>query len=284
MSETKCNHCGADQSNGLSLCAACQQTLRVALVNVASFHTDALRIQPGQRVKVRSAYQSTPPPITAVTFDPVTVAAGYVDVIVFGWCENLSDDRPGIGQAPTETARACGWLESHVPSIATLDWGGEIVREMLECEQRLQRLIDRSDTGWYAGLCGNELGREVDELGETVPLLCERNLYGTQGSAWVRCPECGRTWNAGDRREAMIREARSEVAPVRVIARIVVGLVDGESSEERLTRRIERWIDRKVLRDLGTRVLEGRPRKVYNLGEVFDLVNGEVKPKDALAC
>lgn len=284
MNELRCQHCGAEQSNGVALCSTCQQTLRVALVNTASFYTDALRIQPGQRVKVRAAYQSTPPPATAVTFDPVTVATGYVDAIVIGWVRNLQDDRPGIGEPPADVARACGWLESHIASIATLEWAGEIVSEMLDCEHRLQRLIDRSDTGWYAGICGNEIGREViNDEGDVEVLTCPRNLYGTQGSAWVRCPECGRTWNAGDRREVMMAEARKEVAPVRVIARVVVGLLDGEVSAERLTRRIEKWIEKKDLLDLGVRVLDGRPRRVYNIGEVFDLVKKDRKPKDVVA-
>lgn len=282
----KCLSCQAETTNGLALCEKCQQTLTVSLVNVAAFYADAMRIQPGQRVKVRSAYQSTPPPATFPGIDPITATTSYVDAIVVGWVRNLEDDRPTLPKATGDTVRACGWLESHVKTIATLEWGGEIVREMLDCERRLQRLIDRSDTGWYAGVCGNEIGREVvgegDET-EVVPVYCERRLYGTAGTSWVRCPECGRTWDAGARREVMMREARDEVAPLTVIARAVVGLTD-ETSEERLTRRITRWIDRGQLRDLGVRVIDGRPRRVYNLGEVFDLVSGEVKPRDAKAC
>ncbi|MCZ3386316.1 MAG: hypothetical protein LH630_04995 [Actinomycetia bacterium] len=280
-----CNRCTAATSNGLALCATCQQTLRVSLVNVASFHTDVLRIQPGQRVRVRSAYQSTPPPETQVKIDPITRATGHVDAIVIGWVRNLQDDRPGISQPPNDVAKACGWLEGHVTTISTLKWAGDCVREMVECELTLQRIIDRSDTGWYAGVCGNELGREIREHedDDVRTITCPRNLYGTQGSSWVRCPECGRTWPTEERRALMIAEARDQVAPVRVVARAVVGLMDGQTSVERLTRRIEQWIARGVLRDLGTRVLDGKPRKVYNLGEVFDLVTGDVKPKNAAA-
>lgn len=277
---TTCDNCQAETTNGLSLCERCQTTLSIALVNVAAFHKDVLRIKPGERVKVRGAYQSTPPPSDQPPHDRISAAADYVSAVVFGWVQNLEDDRPGIKAAPRDTGDRCGWLEAHRVTIATLSWGGEILREMLECEEMLQRILDKSDTGWYAGVCGHEIGREVDQDGEVQPIVCERYLYGTQGSAWVRCPECGRTWNAGDRREVMLNEARDEVAPVRVVARIVVGLMDGETSVERLTRRIEKWIDSGKLGDLGTRVLDGRPRKVYNLGEVFDLVK---KRKDTAA-
>ncbi len=279
---SECRFCQATVSNGLALCDACQQTLRVCLVNVAAFIQDVMRIKPGERVKVRSAYHSQPPPAIAPPRDKVSDEVDHVSSIVWGWCQNLADDRPQAGAFPLDTERRCGWLESHVSSIATLDWAAEIIGEMLDCEHRLQRLLDRSDTGWYAGLCGNEIGREW--VGNDVEVVaCPRQLYGVQGSAWVKCPECGRTWDSSERRVKMMNEARLESAPVTVIARVVVGLVDGEVSEQRLTRRIEKWIERDQLRDLGVRVIAGRPRRVYNLGEVFDLVQKERKPRENVA-
>lgn len=280
---TECMNCRAQVTNGVALCESCQQTLRIACVNTAAFYTDALRIQPGQRVKVRSAYQSTPPPAVAVSFDPVTIATGHVDAIVVGWVRNLQDDRPTIGEPPADIAKALGWLESHIPSINTLEWAAECLREMVECEQTLQRLLDKADTGWHAGICGNEIGRAVNDDDEVETATCPRTLYGTVGTRWVRCPECGRTWDAEQRRETMMAEARDQAAPVTVIARVVVGLIDGEVSEHRLTRRIEKWIDRGKLRDVGVRVIGGRPRRVYNLGEVFDLVSRERKPSEPAA-
>lgn len=283
-----CLHCTAETTNGLALCSGCCKTLSVALVNTAAFYADALRIQPGQRVKVRSAYQSTPPPLATPSIDPVTVATCHVDAVVSGWVRCLTDDRPGIDEPPADIARACGWLERHIPSIATLEWGGELLRDMRECERRLQRLIDKSDTGWYAGVCGNEIGREwSDEDGEVVAVTCPRNLYGTMGTTWVRCPECGRTWDASARREVMMREARDEYAPVAVIARACVGLLDTEVSVQRLANRIDQWVKREKLHSLGVRVLVegGRPQRVYRLGDVFDLLgHADEETTPAPAC
>lgn len=279
----KCLFCSADVTNGLSLCERCQTTLRVALTNVASYFSDVDRIRPGQRVKVRSAYVSTPPPGTAPPRDPIAGALDHVATIVFGWCRNLEDDRPGMAAMPTATERRCGWLESHVPSIATLEWGGECLTEMLDCERRLQRILDRSDTGKYAGICGSEIGRETTDEGEVVAVTCPRHLYATAGSNWVTCPECGRCWDGKERREKMITDSREELAPVRVIARIVVALTD-EPSVERLTRRIEKWVEREQLVDYGVRVLDGKPRRVYRVGDVLRLVTGEVQPRDAVVC
>jgi len=278
MTGTKCQGCGADQTNGLSLCGTCRPTLSMALTNAAAFYTDVLRIKPGQRVRVRSAYQSTPPPLTDVTFDPVTVATCHVDAIVVGWVRNLCDDRPMIGQPPADVVRAMTWLEAHISTIATLEWGGECLREMRECERVLQRLLDKSDTGWHAGVCGNEVGRE-DVDGESVELLCPRRLYGVQSTAWVRCPECGRTWDAKQRRDVMMAEARDVAAPVTVIARAVVGLLDTETSVERLANRIDQWVKRKRLRSMGVRVIDGRPLQTYRIGDVFDLLGADAAPK-----
>lgn len=265
-----CFHCSAE-TNGVTLCARCVETLTTALVNVAAYFADVLTIQPGQRVKVRAAYRSTPPPSPDPARDPISEAADHVATIVFGWCRNLEDDRPA-GPMPTTTERRCGWLESHIPSILTLEWAGELLREMLDCERMLRRILDRADTGWYAGICGNEIGREEVD-GEVLAVTCERGLYVAQGQPWTRCPECGRHWNADERRAVMRAEAEERTAPVRVLAKIAVGLTD-EPSEERLIRRIEKWVDREWLTPAGTKVIDGKPRKVYRIGDVLALIEG----------
>lgn len=270
--KTTCLWCTAETTNGLALCQRCQQTLTVSLVNVAAYFADVDKIRPGQRVKVRSAYQSTPPPPPNPAPDRISDALDYVSTIVFGWCQNLEDDRPGMTAAlPMPTDRRCGWLEGYVASIATLPWAGECLREIRDCERMLKTILDRSDTGRYVGVCGNEIGRSEME-GEVVSVACPRHLYLPPTSAWVVCPECGRTWDGQQRQEAMLAMARDELAPIRVIAGVVVQLVEGESSVERLTRRIEQWVQREKLHDYGVRVLDGRPRRVYRIDDVLRLV------------
>ena len=278
----KCLHCTAEVTNGLALCDRCQTTLREALVNVSAYYGDVDNIQPGQRVRVRSAYQSTPPPLSTDAVDLISNALDEAATVIVGWARNLADDRPQVGQLPSSIQSACGWLESYVGSIATLEWAGECLREMQQVERSLRRILDKADTGQFAGPCGNEIGREnVD--GESVPLTCQRGLYSVASSNWVRCPECGRNWDAKERREVMRRESEDRVVPVRVLARIVVGLTD-EVSEERLIRRIEKWVDREQLHHAGSRYLDGRLRKVYRIGDVIRLVSRERAPKDVTAC
>lgn len=276
-----CLYCQAETSNGLALCERCQQTLRVSLVNTAAYFADVERIRPGQRVKVRGAYQSAPPPSIEPAPDRIGNALDFVSTVVFGWCENLNDDRPGMLDAlPLATDRRLGWLEAYTVTIATLEWAGECVREIRDCERDLKRILDHSDTGRYVGVCGNEIGRaEDDATGEVVPLACPRHLYLPPTTTYVTCPECGRSWDGHERQAAMLAMARDELAPIRVIASVVVQLVDEESSVERLTRRIEQWVQREKLQDYGVRVLDGRPRRVYRIDDVLKLVAPERSAK-----
>lgn len=298
-----CNH--PEKADGVMLCTGCLQTLSVALVNVAAFHTDVLRIQPGERVKVRSAYASREPSALAKPArDPISDAAAEVDNTIGTWCRALADDRP-VGAIPKTTALRCGWLEGYRKTIATMEWAGELLRDVMAAERRLQRILDKADTGWYAGRCGAVLAPERVHDGETCicechngyacsdpdlcapaverlpEVVCPRGLYAVPGHGWIRCPECSTTHNTSDRREAMMKEAREHVAPVSVIAQVVVGLVDGEQSVERLANRIDQWVRREQLHDLGVRVLDGRPRRVYRVGDVLELVErGKRKADD----
>lgn len=277
-----CLNCSADITNGLAFCERCQQTLRVALVNTGAYYADVEAISPGQRVKVRSAYRSTPPPAVTAPVDKVSDALSDTAAILIGWARNLADDRPMTAELPTTIPNLCGWLESYVATIATLEWAHLCLQEVRDCERALKRILDKADTGTFAGTCGNEIGREEID-GESVPVVCERGLYAGKSSPWVTCPECGRTWDGEQRRTMMKAQAEERVAPVRVLAKIVVGMTD-EVSEAKLIRRIEKWVEREQLQSAGTRYLDGRLRKVYLIGDVLRLVNGDVLPKDATAC
>lgn len=292
-----CRNCSATTTNGLALCERCRRTLRIALVNIPAYETDVLRIQPGERVRVRSAFASAPPrDLEAAAYDPISDAAQAVDNAVSTWCRALADDRPDAGQPPADTQRQCAWLERHTTTIATLEWAGECLRDMVVCERKLRRLLDQADTGWYAGKCGAVLEAERIHSGQTcgcschqgepcdlaewcdpsepiIPAVaCERGIYATPGSSWITCPECGASYNVADRRDVLLREARDELAPIRTIAKVLVGLLDSEASEERLAKRLDKWTERGRLSDMGVRVLKGsrRPVRVYRVGDVWD--------------
>lgn len=276
-----CLHCTAETTNGLALCSRCLNTLSIAFTNTAAYFSDVEKIKPGERIRSKGVPKSAPPPgFEPERVDRISHTLDYVTVITVGWARNLLDDRPGIGTMPSTVTGVLGWLESHRGSIATLEWAGEVLREMRQCERMLQRLLDRSDTGRFVGVCSAEVGTDT-ETGEV--LLCDRALYAPESVSWVTCPQCGVSWPVAERRRVLAEATRDELAPVRIIARVIVGLMPGETSEEKLTRRIEQWVARDQLRDYGVRVLDGKPRRVYRIGDVLEIVLGERKPSDDAA-
>lgn len=300
---TECLHCGAKTSNGLTLCARCQTTLRTSLVNVSAYYADLARIRPGERPRVRGAYQSTPPPDTLPRPDRIADRLETARAHLVGWARCLADDRPEAGQPPTDTADSvehiAGWLERHVSSIATLGWAGELMRTTLSSERDLLKVLDNADTGWFAGACGyvHTEARVHDETTcgctchtegecdvdchpeeEIAAIVCPRPLYATPSASWIRCRECGATYDAAERRAQMLRLMHDEHAPAGTVARLVVTMLDGEVSVERLTRRIQRWSEVRGkdehprLWSVGTRVIDGRICKTYRIGDVLALL------------
>lgn len=317
-----CTKCTA-ATNGVALCGRCDKTLTVALVNVPAYWADVSRIQPGASIKSPSVHQSAEPVgSTGTGIDRIGEATASCENTVQTWIRALEDGRSVTYSAPKRTAdtppgfdvrHGCAWLEEHRRTVLTLPWAGDLLRDLLAAERMLRRIIDNYDTGWYAGLCGNEIAPErvhddttcgcgchhgyddcdeimgADGCGRDVTILpattCQRSLYATLGVNWVRCPECGRAWDVEQRRQVMMREARDRLAPVAVIARAVVGLMGNEVSVQRLANRIDQWIHRGKLHDLGVRVLDDRrPHRVYRIGDVFDLMERDLHTTDGEAC
>jgi hypothetical protein len=104
---------------------------------------------------------------------------------------------------------------------------------------------------------------------------CPADLFVTPGDTFLRCRTCGTFWSVAQRRDQVIAQARDALLPVAVIARAVVQLLEGEPSQQRLEARLRKWVERGLLDDYGVRVLEGRPRRVYRLGDVIDRLTRE---------
>jgi len=303
MTGLKCMYCNADSTNGTVLCKRCRTTVRMALGNVASYHADLLSLG-GETLRLsRSAGSISDPTGTAVARedsltrerDAPDQAAAATKTMLVGWARVLVDDRPQL-ELPDDTVKSlAAFVAHHLPTIATLEWAGEVARESVRFEKRLRRIIERSRGLWYAGVCSAELqperphderscvcechgsdlpcsieagcGREYDTI-EAV--YCDRDLYAQPGSTYVKCPACSSQWRVSERRHILIEAARDSLLPVPVIASAVVTLLDGEPSVRRLTERLNKWVQRGVIDDYGVRYVMGRPMRVYRLGDVLD--------------
>lgn len=207
---------------------------------------------------------------------PYTLA----DAVIAG---DLSDETKA--QFEDDQAAAFRWLcaglDFHLVSISTLEWCGEMVRELDVHESKLRRLTEASIPGWYAGRCTRRVSMDA---------RCGTPTYVVPGLTWVTCSGCGATTYARDHLETVINEAKEWVGSPRRVAEAVVALVDTEQSVTRLHDRIRQWSTRgdkpkltaiqRVERDhvwsdaeqrLVVADVHAGPKR-YRLGDVLDLL------------
>lgn len=250
-----CLHCGATTSNGLALCELCQyaatkhfEVLPIYFRNLARWRPGRAgsRPVPGSRVLYdgEKRNEDTTGDRIGDRLDPALTS-------LTTWTRAFVDDRGGFTERPFTFAQAammgdlpesmaddkalvftwlCAGLEHYLVSIATLEWAGELLRDLSYHETRLQGLINLVP-GWYAGTCQ----RKVAE----VP--CGTSLYVMPGLTWVTCPGCNSTTAARDHLETILEEARAWVARPKRIAEALVALLDSEQSVPRLYTRIRQW-------------------------------------------
>lgn len=267
MSNLTCLHCTAD-TNGVVLCSRCQTTAGKALSNISAYHADLFSL-PAQTFGLRRSNRVSDPTGSAVSLaaasDPIEDAVAATRNLLATWVRVLLDDRPQL-HAPADHVEAMGrLLGQQVRSIATLEWAGEFLREVLALELRLRRIVEANKGRWYAGVCGTVLDPETG-------VFCTRVLYADPEVDHVWCPVCRTTWPVRDRRLILLEQARDVETNIAVIARAALALLDGEPSAARLEARIQKWADRGKLERRGHVDLDGHVRKVYRVGDVLDLL------------
>lgn len=250
-----CLHCGATTDNGLVLCELCRygaskrfEVLPVYFRNLARWRPGRAgsRPVPGSRVLYDGAVRSADS-----TGDRISDRLNEALVALSTWGRALVDDR-GTFERPLTFVDAalmddlpeeiaddkalvftwlCLGLEHHLVSIATLEWAGEMMRDLGYHEARLRGLIDLVP-GWYAGSCRRRV---------TMESTCGASLYVMPGLTWVTCGSCGSNTPARDHLEVILDEARDWIARPKPLAEALVALVDSEPSVSRLYTRIRQW-------------------------------------------
>lgn len=286
MSATKCAgpRCDAPTTSGLVLCKNCQRTARVGVTNVGTYHGELLSLG-AQTSRTRRGGGISDPTGSLATTDPsvqtnaADIAAAETKVELLGWINVYVDDRPTKDHPHDTVVSMAAFLAARTTSIATLEWAGEYLRGVIKLEHSLRSIVERGKGKWYAGICSTPLEGTDGER-------CMRDLYASPTSPKVRCPTCGAQHSVADRRSILIEEARETMLPLGTIAQVCVTLLEGEPSVERLFKRIHNWVRRGDLQDYGVRVLgDGRPHRVYRLGDVLDTLIGDVsKTKRGVQC
>lgn len=297
-----CAWCSAEVHAGTFLCERCVQTLDYALANIATYHDDldtlrTKRARYGGQTGKGSIGKAVPLPLdgrftdgtgqgSEVAYAARSTVVAWTRVALDEWppiagptcreCLHLSCHEVKRRAHPRDTvASCCVYLAGQRNRIAAMPWAAELVDEMLDVERRLRRLVDRPAEGWYAGVCGSTTDTDAGEV------RCVRELYSEPGSPFVRCRDCGCTYDVEARRKALLREAEDREVTVRTLARVVTTLGASNASEARIENRINVWVSRGRLKANGRRVIDGKPRPVYRVGDVLDLLSADADAKGA---
>lgn len=303
-----CKHCKRP-TGGATLCAKCRRTGEVAWGNVAAYWVDFTTIRSKQTrygPAGHSVIGKTMPLGMDLRFAPGGVGSKTENVVrkvTANWVSELAK----VTAKPTrhDVPSRCGYLMRHMNVAVGQPWAADMLKDVLDLEYRLRRVVDRPADSWYAGVCGLIVEAErphdqttcvcahhtgaatcdIDGGCGTSPVLeevrCTRTLYAEPGKAFVRCRDCGTTWNVDERRNQLLEEAEDCQVTVRLLARIVTTLGAHDASEAKLEARINTWVYRRRLVSHGKRVVDGRPRPVYRVGDVLDLLAADVRAKGA---
>lgn len=127
--------------------------------------------------------------------------------------------------------------------------------------RQLEGLVGRPPELRYRGPCWAELG-ELDEAGD--PLRCQEILYARPDSDIVKCRFCGAEYDANERREWLLSEARSTLAHAALISSALTAL-----DLPVAVGTIYSWASRGRLVDHGK---DGLGRPLYRVGDAIDLL------------
>lgn len=341
MSKAECPHCKREFDASGAFCHRCKFTLEVALVNVKAHHADMMTLRTGMTRYGRSAGRSSKSRLgMSLLFAPDGRGAEVETLTrqtIARWSRHVLDGssagagpvcrlaclhvscsmirrsrpplvrwrdplRPGLDDAMVGSG--CDYL------LGWLDWlraspaGLECLRQVLDVEMALGRLVDRPRDRWYAGVCSAELdlphdgatcscychdgiGYECEVAGgcglEWHGPECSEHLYAKAEDGDVECPACGTVWPVQERRDFMLAAAENELAPASLIARAVTLLSDYSNDAGRLHDRIRKWAERNRIAAMTHERIDGRERPLYRIGAVLDLLAEDARQAEEKA-
>lgn len=295
--------CGKPTRHGLTLCAGCTKTVRIALENIADYHDDLETVRTrqtryGSGAGGGSSTKGATPIGMDTRFGPGGRGSRAQDLTretVVRWTRLVLDEHPGITPPLHDNLRACtAFLRRELGRITPRPDADDFLAQLLAVERALRGVVDRPAEGWYAGVCNAEL---AEHNGDTcacachhsaddcdipggcglndIHVTCRRLLYAQPGQAFIRCRDCDTTWDVAERREYLLHEAEDRAATVETIVRIVTTLGDRDVRMSKISARVRQWAHRGRIHAVGTRVLDGRARPVYRVGDVLDLLADE---------
>lgn len=277
----RCDHCGAETSNGLNLCEACRLAAATYLEFLPVYYRNLARWRPTRSTSRSVPGSRIPEGVIPAAGDRIARNLDEATLVLTGWARKLAKARPHHARtiarilALDELAGIhllCRLFDRHLTSLATLEQldektgrpapvVGAFVRDLRHHADKLRTLTEALVPGWYAGACGT----------------CSTPTYVVPGLTWVTCAGCGTTTHAAAHLDTIVDEALDWIAPPMRLAEAIVVLVDAEHSVPRLHKRISKWGERHEIQATRRTSSEGTPvgPKCYRLGDVLDRLHGE---------
>lgn len=249
-----CTTCGRPQrADTAVVCTRCADQLACRLHAAAGLWPDLLTTcagqarmgEPGPRARGLAPAQPIRPGRGDPAADqqpgwptglPVPLAAAEVrDAVrntVTTWVRHIATERGAacpVGTTPT----LLRWLASQTEWLRHQPYADEALDELGYAAGRVEPAVDRPRPRVDAGLC-----LAIQEDGSE----CQQRLSAPPGAREIHCPSCGGHWDAGDRRELILAEARKLMATQEEIAAWLSILVEHTKAAT-----VRRWVARGQL-------------------------------------
>jgi hypothetical protein len=156
------------------------------------------------------------------------------------------------------------WLADQVTWVRHRPEAAEMLDELGHAPWLAGRTVDSPPDRWYAGRCCADLFGEVDRR----PGVCQAELYPVAGARLIRCPECGATHDADQRRAWLLEEARDVLGHATMVAGALSVLLERAVTASRI----------RGLAHRGRIVAHGYDqdgREQYRVGDVLDVLEDQ---------
>lgn len=170
------------------------------------------------------------------------------------WCthERCRAIRLG-GDAQISNGAMAAWLRTRLGWIAHREWGPECFDELSRVAVDLSRAVDSPPPMIALGRC------EAED--------CNGELRAHKEAAFVRCPECGESYDVNKRKDQLLSRADLRKFNAATLARILTALGDRDSEGKPIVRSLK-WVTNRVQWDQLLPVgVDDAGNRTYRLGD-----------------